>query len=240
MISNPHWWYEVPMAPFGILEKLTVRTWHKVYSLPVLSSVFSIVPLLHHLDWSAPTDPIPLLLTHGHQLQSLDLTMCSDVIQAFDIAACPNLCSASISLLLETGQSSEPKQIVLRNLTSLKLLGSSVLVQLLETVCAPLLSTFSIMWQGIEDNVLMHTLDLFLTHSPLLEDLTMENIIFKEDTLIETLHPHPQILHLSIGALTCNWPTGIMTNRTFCMLTQSNETSETTVLLPGLEQLVIH
>jgi len=243
MISNPHGWYEVPMAPFGTLEKLTVRTWPKVYGLPALSSVFSIAPLLHHLDWSAPTDPVPLLLTHGHQLRSLDLTVRLDVIQAFDVlAACPNLCSASISLLSETERSSEPKQIVLGNLTSLKLLGSSVLVQVLETVRAPLLSTFSIMWLGgIEDNVLMHALDPFFAHSPLLEDLTTtENIIFKEDTLIEILRPHPRISRLSVGALACNRPTGIMTNRTFRMLTRSNEeTSETTVLLPGLEQLVI-
>jgi len=87
----------------------------------------------------------------------------------------------------------------------------------------------------------MHALDPFFAHSPLLEDLTTtENIIFKEDTLIEILRPHPRISRLSVGALACNRPTGIMTNRTFRMLTRSNEeTSETTVLLPGLEQLVI-
>jgi len=241
MISNPRWWYEVPMAPFGTLEKLTVRTWPMAYDLRELSSVFFTAPLLHHLDWSAPTDPVLLLLTHGHQLRSLDLTVRLDVIQAFDVlAACPNLCSASISLLLETERSSDHKQIVLGNLTSLKLLGSSVLVQLLENMRAPLLSTFSIMWRGIEDSVLMHALDPFLAHSPLLEDLTMENIIFKEDALIEILRAHPRISRLSVGALACNRPTGIMTNRTFRMLTRPNEeTSEMTVLLPGLEQLVI-
>lgn len=211
------------------------------YGLPELSSMFSTAPLLHHLDWSAPTDPVPLLLTYGHQLRSLDLTVRLDVIVAFDVlAACPNLCSASISLLLETEQSPAPKQIVLGNLTSLKLLGPSVLVQLLDNVRAPLLSTLSIRWRGIEDNELMHALDSFLAHSPLLEDLAMENIIFKEDALIEILRAHPRISRLSVGALACDRPTGIMTNKTFCMLTRpEEETSEISVLLPQLEQLVI-
>ena len=237
-ISNSCWWDDACMVPFGSLEKLSVKIWPMAYRLPELSSVFSTAPLLQHLNWSAPADPALLVLAYGHRLRSLDLTVRLDVIQAFDVlAACPNLCSASISLLVETGRISGPKQIDLENLTSLTLLGPGMLIQLLENVRAPLLSTFSLQWRGIEDNILMRALGPFLAHSPLLEDFSMENVIFKEDDLIKILHSHPRISHFSVAALACDRPTGVVTERTFRMLTRTNE--EMDVFLPQLEQLVI-
>ena len=110
MISNPLWWYKMSLTLFGTLEKLTARTWPMVYDLPELSSVFITSSSLLECPHRSRSTP-------AYQLRSLDLTVCLDVIQAFDVlAACPNLRFASISLLLEIERSPEPKQIVLRNL----------------------------------------------------------------------------------------------------------------------------
>ncbi|KAL4066442.1 hypothetical protein V8B97DRAFT_2025415 [Scleroderma yunnanense] len=240
-LSNPLWWDKVPMEPFGMLRKLDVGMWRMSYGLPELSSLFSAAPLLQHLIWSAPTDLVPLLCVHGHQLRSLDLHIRLDVIRILHVlAACPNLYSACVSFHVHTDQTSNPQQIVLGNLRSLKLLGPGVLIQILENVRAPLLSTLSVTWRGIEDNDLMDALLSFLAHSPLLEDFMMQNVIFKEEALIEILRTHPRISRLFLGALARDRPTGRITDRTFRMLTRSSEkASGMDVLLPQLEELVI-
>ena len=124
----------------------------------------------------------------------------------------------------------------MENLVSLILTGSGhVPSNLLKNICAPLLSTFSITWSEDDDRSLIGPpLETFLSSSPLLRDLTLDNVIHSEASLIKILRTHSLINKLVFKTI-CDLP-NLITDRTFRLLT-FNERAR--ILLPQLEVLLM-
>ncbi|KIM59785.1 hypothetical protein SCLCIDRAFT_27035 [Scleroderma citrinum Foug A] len=136
------------------------------------------------------------------------------------LTACPELCFATFDFIAEVDTPS-PKR--------------SAVINLLENICAPLLSTFSITWSEDDDRSLIGPpLETFLSSSPLLRDLTLDNVIHSEASLIKILRTHSLINKLVFKTI-CDLP-NLITDRTFRLLT-FNERAR--ILLPQLEVLLM-
>ena len=217
-VFRPTWWRDVPMGPFSQLRMLAVNAWPMHSKCQVLTSVISTAPL--------------------HRILSLDL--CGLKLRPsfiLDIlTACTELCFATFDFIAEVDTPSPKRSAVMENLVSLILTGSGhVPSNLLKNICAPLLSTFSITWSEDDDRSLIGPpLETFLSSSPLLRDLTLDNVIHSEASLIRILRTHSLINKLVFKTI-CDLP-NLITDRTFRLLT-FNERAR--ILLPQLEVLLM-
>lgn len=220
-ISPPTWWKDVPMGPFSQLRKLAVKAWPMHSKCRVLSSVISTAPL--------------------HRFQSLDLSglrLGSSLVLDI-LSACPELRSAKFDFVAEVDAPPLKPAPLMENLKSLILTGSGhVPINLLENICAPFLYTFSITWSGDGDRALIGPpLETFLSYSLLLRNLTLDNVIPSEASLIRILRAHSHIKKFVFKTI-CDLP-NLMTDKTFRLLTFNGQTRRQSILLPQLEVLVM-
>ena len=218
---SPTWWKDVPMGPFSQLRELAVKAWPMHSKCRVLTSVISTAPL--------------------HRFLSLDLSglrlrpsLILDIL-----TACPKLRSAKFDFISEVDAPSLKPAALMENLRSLILTGSGhVPINLFENMCAPFLYTFSITWSGDGDRALIGPqLEGFLSFSELLRNLTLDNVIHSEASLIRILRTHSRIKKLVFKTI-CDMPK-LITDRTFRLLTVNGKTLRQSILLPQLEVLLM-
>ncbi|KAL4066440.1 hypothetical protein V8B97DRAFT_1019318 [Scleroderma yunnanense] len=243
-VSDSSWWKNVPLGPFSQLRKLAVKAWPARLGCRKLTSIFSTAPLLRSTDWSAPLDPSPLLGVYGDTFLSLDLgnakARIPSILNIF--AACPQLCDATINVIAEGDASSLQHGLVMGNLRRLVVTASGYLpVHLLASICAPRLIAFGITWCGSGSRApISLSLESFLSHSPLIQNLTLNHIIHSEDSLIRILRAHSRVR--SLAMLNTDEQANLLTDRVFRLLTPDDEETpkQRKVLLPRLEELVIN
>ncbi|KIJ59789.1 hypothetical protein HYDPIDRAFT_118148 [Hydnomerulius pinastri MD-312] len=239
-VLNLSWWEDAPMDSFAQLRKLSVRTWTRPGLLvheDELSSLFKSAPLLRHVNWHSTADPGPVAV-NGSKLLFLDLLAfrvpITRVLEVLE--ACPNLRNVTISFMDESEQVPTPlsQPIVLHGLRSLYLYGSRHLACLLESVQAPLLSSFEIHWARYNGGACgLKALQTLLAYSPHLTDLALHEFLQSEDGLISIITDHSRLSRLVVTAEPDQKK--LITNKTFELLTRGDKESCT---LPQLEELV--
>jgi hypothetical protein len=177
-------------------------------------------------------------MVNGHQLHSLDLaTLDVPVTRLLKVlAACPNLRDAVITLLNEPEHTFIPlkDRILLPELRSFYLCGTTHLTRVLSSVQAPLLSLLRVQWlckNGGESS--LEALESLLVYSPYLESITLCQFLIAEDELLSIITNDKNLIKLHVFAK--RGQRKLITQRTFDLLTRQEDGNYT---LPELEELV--
>ena len=220
------WWKKSPAtSSFCQLEKLTVNMQYWSLWDQLLFAVTHLMPESAHLHSLGHT-------LYGASLRHLTVNCAVPIARVVDmLVACPNLVSVDIKLATGTPRLKN-RTIMAASLTSLDLQGSILCTNdFLRNVHAPLLSKLDIsLWSDevYHHSILSLSLSQFLSRSPLLEDLTVNSILDREDILIEILSTQPRITRLVIVIYSEN----LLTRKAFELLTY---TAGGNALLPRLK-----
>ncbi|KAH7905490.1 hypothetical protein BJ138DRAFT_1228953 [Hygrophoropsis aurantiaca] len=225
--------WDFTSSPFTRLDTFAIKSLATVGPFPNLSAMISAIILttshLRSIKWHFDYDPAPLI-TISSQLKELDFaTFVTDDRTYNVLRACPKLVKLSVrylSLIDPTGSGD-----VL--LADLQILHSSNFA--MQGVVAPKLRRFA--FKGFSDQIPDDLLP-FIRHSPQLDDLDLDLMLYIANDLI---HMMPHLSTISQLKITINTPFPILlANEIFKTLTCHREDGAGGCLLPNLRHLDLH
>ncbi|KAH7904800.1 hypothetical protein BJ138DRAFT_864788 [Hygrophoropsis aurantiaca] len=225
--------WDFTSSPFTRLDTFAIESLSTLVPLPNLSAMVSAIiltaPHLYSIKWDFDDDSDPLI-TIGSQLKELDFaTFVADDRTYNVLRACPKLVKLSVRYRSHSDPTGSGDVL----LADLQILHSSNFA--MRGVVAPKLRRFA--FKGYSDWI-PDDLQSFIGHSPQLDDLDLDLILYLADDLIYMMPHLTTISQLKIAVRT---PDPILlANEMFKTLTCHRDGETGSCPLPNLRHLDLH